>query len=222
MLESYFSPIDNYCERLGPEFWAEPLNAVTNGIFLVTAFLALRLARSRAPGVTFQAGTLIAMVAIIGVGSFLFHTLAVYWAMLADVIPISIYQILFLIFYCRTVVGLPAVQVVGYLVAFFVTSVAFGMLPHHWLNGSLSYGPALVFIAGLGIYHWRTHKREPFALLLAAGFFALSLTFRSLDMQLCDQWSIGTHLVWHLLNGVVLYLTTRGFVVNLEPNRISR
>ena len=29
--------MDNYCERVGPEFWSEPLNAVTNAAFLVAA-----------------------------------------------------------------------------------------------------------------------------------------------------------------------------------------
>ena len=31
------APIDAYCERLGPQFWAEPVNAATNGAFLIAA-----------------------------------------------------------------------------------------------------------------------------------------------------------------------------------------
>jgi len=33
--------IDLYCERLGPEFWAEPINALTNGAVLYLAARAL-------------------------------------------------------------------------------------------------------------------------------------------------------------------------------------
>ena len=32
--------IDNYCERLDPGFWAEPLNAVTNAAFVIGAMIA--------------------------------------------------------------------------------------------------------------------------------------------------------------------------------------
>lgn len=217
---SAFAPIDLYCERLGPHFWAEPLNALSNAAFLVAAWLAWRLARSRPQGVTLQGGVLIGMMATIGVGSFLFHTLAVGWALWADVIPISVYQLLFLVFYVRSVAGAPLWLTAASVAAFFGTSAAFGALPAHWLNGSLSYGSALVFIAGLGLWHWRTGRQAPWALLGAAGVFVVSLTFRSLDMALCPHLSVGSHAVWHLLNGVVLYLTTRGFVFN--EGRVTR
>ena len=42
MPSSAFTPLDLYCERLGPEFWAEPLNAISNGGFIVAAWLAWR------------------------------------------------------------------------------------------------------------------------------------------------------------------------------------
>ena len=29
--------IDGYCERTGPEYWSEPVNAVTNAAFLIAA-----------------------------------------------------------------------------------------------------------------------------------------------------------------------------------------
>ena len=40
--------IDIYCERLGPGFWAEPLNATSNLAFIVSAtLLAWGLHRER-------------------------------------------------------------------------------------------------------------------------------------------------------------------------------
>ena len=39
-MERWTRQIDIYCERLGPGFWAEPVNALSNGAFLVAgAFL---------------------------------------------------------------------------------------------------------------------------------------------------------------------------------------
>lgn len=221
MLDSLFTPIDNYCERLGPEFWAEPLNAVTNAGFIVATLLMWRLVRARGQGFTLQSGILTAMMAVIGVGSFLFHTLAVRWAMLADVIPIALYQLLFLVFYTHTVIGQSVARVTVWVLLFLGMGYGFDAMPRHWLNGSLGYVPALIFVVVMGLYHWRSRKQEPLVLLASAGIFALALTFRSLDLQLCESLQIGTHFVWHLLNSVVIYLATRAFVVNLPAPSIS-
>jgi hypothetical protein len=40
----------------------------------------------------------------------------------------------------------------------------------------------------------------------AAGTLAVSLTFRSIDMTVCDALPLGTHFLWHSLNGLALYL----------------
>ena len=208
------TPLDLYCERLGPELWAEPLNALTNGGFIVAAWLAWRLASTlpgRTPGATHL---LISLQATIGVGSFLFHTLAVTWAMWADVIPIFLFQLLFLVLYLTRVARVQGLVCAGWVMAFGVASWGFAALPTHWLNGSLSYGSAFVFLAGLAVHHRRTARRQPNALVLASGLFALSLACRSLDMQACDWLSTGTHPLWHLLNAGVLYLSTQALVLN--------
>ncbi|EJL94051.1 Alkaline phytoceramidase (aPHC) [Herbaspirillum sp. CF444] len=220
MNESFFAPVDLYCERLSPNFWAEPVNALSNAGFLLAAYCVWRLLESRGLKTSITTWILTLMIAVIGIGSFLFHTFAVRWALFADVIPISIYQVLFLTFYLCQVARLSALKVGGWVIAFFAVTYWFGALPAQWLNGSLSsYGSAWLFIAGLGIYHWRTRKHEPMALLLAAGVFSLSLIFRSADMAVCKYLSIGTHMFWHLLNSVVLYLTTRAFILNLRAFR---
>ncbi|MBT0571053.1 alkaline phytoceramidase [Curvibacter sp. CHRR-16] len=220
MTQSLFTPVDLYCERLSPDFWAEPVNAISNAGFLLAAYFAWRLLRSRGLKTSITAWMLTLMVAVVGIGSFLFHTFAVRWALFADVIPISIYQVLFLTFYLHQVARLSALKVGAWIIAFFATTYGFDALPAQWLNGSLSsYGSAWLFVAGLGVYHWRTGKQEPRALALAAGVFSLSLIFRSMDLAVCEYISIGTHLFWHLLNSMVLYLTTRAFLLNLRITR---
>lgn len=221
MPSTAFTPIDLYCERVDPGFWAEPLNAVTNGAFVLAAWLAWRLTRAQPGRTPWATWALIAMLATIGVGSFLFHTLAVTWAMWADVIPIFLYQLLFLVLYTRRVMRLSVPACGAWVLAFFAASWGFGALPVRWLNGSLSYGSAFVFLAALAVIHWRhpggptlQRRREPAALALATGLFALSLTFRSLDMAACSWLSVGTHPLWHLLNAGVLYLSTRALVLN--------
>lgn len=208
------TPLDLYCERLGPEFWAEPLNALSNGGFIVAAWMAWRLAGALPGRTPLATHLLIGLLASIGVGSFLFHTLAVTWAMWADVIPIFLYQLLFLVLYVGRVARVRPLASAGWVALFFLASWGFAALPERWLNGSLSYGSAFVFVAGLAVYHWRTGQREPRGLALATLLFAVSLTCRSLDMQVCGWLSTGTHPLWHLLNAGVLYLSTRALVLN--------
>ena len=80
------------------------------------------------------------------------------------------------------------------------------------LGGSLTYAPALVALFGFGVYHYRTQQQERWTLLAAAAAFLLSLSFRTVDADVCDAVPIGTHFMWHVLNAVVMYLLFRGLV----------
>src|SRR4028119_1789482 len=92
--------IDAYCERLGPGLWAEPVNALTNAAFLVAAVLMWR----RWPGEPL-ARALSAVLFLIGLGSFWFHTLATPWAAAADTLPILLYILLYVFAAHRRVWG---------------------------------------------------------------------------------------------------------------------
>lgn len=211
---SLSAAIDLYCERTSPGFWAEPVNALTNLSFVLAAIAIMGLMRRDGIRASAPAVFLTANMACIGIGSFLFHTLANRWTMFADVLPIFIYQMAFLVLYARNIGGLAPSRVAALVLVYVLVSVGFATLPSAWVNGSLAYGGALVFIAAIGIYHRAAGKREPLILLLAVFVFVVSLSFRSLDMALCETATLGTHFLWHLLNGLVLYLTTRAYVLN--------
>lgn len=205
--------IDIYCERTMPGLLDEPLNALSNAAFFIAAFAALILAKQQ-KAISLQTCLLIALVTAIGIGSSLFHTFANTWSKFADVIPILLFQISFIIIYARHVIELSSLKITGLVALFFAASVVAGMMPYDWLNGSLGYAPALMFLIGYGIYHWRAQKAEPFILLITAFVFSVSLTFRSIDMWVCPYLAIGVHYMWHILNGVTLYLTMRALLVN--------
>ena len=201
-----------YCERLGSGLWAEPVNTFTNLAFLVGALASWRMA-SRSGSVPGSIATLIGLMAIIGIGSALFHTLATAWAGVLDVVPILIFQLYFLWLYSRRVVFLrtsySALAVTSLLV---VTLVGRAVPLSHEL--SLSQVPALVPLLGFGIYHYYAQKRESLTMIAAAGVFALALTFRTLDGVACPYFPLGTHFLWHLLNSAVAFLAFRGLVSN--------
>jgi hypothetical protein len=73
------------------------------------------------------------------------------------------------------------------------------------LNGSVAYLPAILFLTGLGVYHYQVYGGRP-VVLAAAGLFLISLFFRTIDNAICDVIPLGAHYLWHVLNGVVLFL----------------
>ncbi|MEG4029894.1 MULTISPECIES: ceramidase domain-containing protein [unclassified Microcoleus] len=201
-----------YCERLIPGLWSEPLNAISNVSFIIAAWAIWQLARRHhkiSPGIWI----LIALTTSIGIGSFLFHTFATRWANLLDVIPILVFQLCFIWLYSRRVVRMNQGYAGVLLAAFFFVS-DFSKQFTNILNGSLSYAPAFLVLLGLGLYHYRQQKREPFILLAATGVFLLALAFRTLDRAICPFFSTGTHFLWHLCNGVLLYLSARSLLLN--------
>ena len=209
------SYIDIYCERLVPGLWAEPLNLVTNMAFIFAAIAAFVLTK-RLGAFDYRSSILVGLIACIGTGSAAFHSFATFPAMMMDVLPILLFQICFIAFYALGVIRMRGTFVLGLLAMFFVTMAASMQLPREWLNGSLEYLPALLFLLGLAVWHWRYAAASRCGLFMAALVFVCSLTFRSIDMALCDAWVYGTHFMWHCLNSVVLYLSYRGYVLNVK------
>ncbi|MCD8496714.1 MAG: ceramidase domain-containing protein [Alphaproteobacteria bacterium] len=213
-----FNFIDIYCERTGPGFLAEPINAFTNLAFFIAAFLALLLARKE-KALDWRSGILIGLIVVIGTGSTFFHTFATFWAMLSDSLPILIYQITFIIFYAWRVMGWNKWRILALLGAFFFVQYLAALAPRDWINGSMEYAPAFLFLLGLAVWHAKNAARENWNLLAAAAIFSVSLVFRSIDDALCPQIPVGTHFLWHVLNGALLYLTARAYLLSArKPN----
>ena len=224
MPETWLIPIDSYCERLGPGFWAEPLNALTNGAFIVAAPYALMLWR-RTEARDWAALWLIAVTAIVGIGSFLFHTFANRWSLLADVIPIAVFIYSYFLLAMRRylMLRLASAIVATALFALFNMSfdrLWFAILPGVTLNGSVGYIPAVLALLMVGIVCMAVDVREPGrALLTAAGVFALSLTFRSVDGLICPSLPLGTHFIWHGLNAFVLGILMKAAIDHSSRKR---
>lgn len=195
-----------YCERgFDPEFWAEPVNAVSNAAFLIAGALIIAR-RSHDRG----AALLGLVVLVIGVGSFLFHTFATRWALVADVGPIQIFIALYFYLAMRRLVGLGAASALAATVAFMAAAALLPQMfpprePWRGLGGYLGG-----FLGLLGLGAWLAIAGGPSRaagrkLLAVAALFGVSLGFRTLDGAVCATLSTGSHAVWHMLNAVVLY-----------------
>jgi hypothetical protein len=196
--------VDGYCERLGPGLWGEPLNSLSNVAYLVAAVLVWRLAAGD------RVGRLLAgLIGLVFAGSAVFHLLATRWAAVGDSAGILVFVLVYAVLFARVFFGRRWAWLAA--PAFVALTVATALL-----GGGL-YLSALI---GLGIFaallalerdaYW-TH----FA--VAGAVFALSLSLRTVDRDVCDFVPVGTHFLWHLLNGLVLYLVSRTVLLKRSP-----
>ena len=213
MATGWWEPVRDYCERTGPGLWAEPLNAVSNAAFVVAAILLLRRGRSPdriADGFAW-------LVGLIGIGSALFHTLAVHWSMLADVVPIALFIHAYVFLALRRFLGFSAIAALGGTLAFAVAAAFFepalsrlvGQPLGPLTNGSIDYAPAALALFGVGAASRAWGHRAGAALIGIGALFLASLAARTFDAALCPVVPFGTHWLWHLLNACVLYALVR-------------
>jgi Ceramidase len=199
-----------YCERIDPSFWAEPVNALSNAAFLIGAAFAYRNWR-RASSDDIAALLLIGVTALVGLGSFAFHTLATRGAALLDILPIAVFIHGYLFVALRRFIGLGCLASLAIVVAFFAFREGLAtVLPRGLLNGSVGYLPALAAMLVIGWIVRATRAGK--TVLAAAAVFAVSLTFRTIDLAVCTSLPFGTHAAWHTLNAVVLYLLVRAAI----------
>ena len=205
------TPLDLYCERTDASFWSEPVNALSNVAFLIAAAVAFRLWR-RGDRDDWPALALIAVVAAVGIGSFVFHTVATRAAILADVIPIAIFIYGYLLLALVRFLHLKAVTAGAIVVAFAASAQTLAAsAPPRLLNGSVGYLPALAALVAVALSAGEPAARR--SLGLAAAVFAVSLAFRTADTAICAEFPLGSHFVWHVLNAVVLYMLLRTAIV---------
>ncbi len=202
----WLAPIDAYCERLGSGLMAEPLNALSNAAFIIAALWAAQAARRRG-GVDPVIWLLIALVFVIGLGSLAFHTFANVWSSLADVLPITLFIYGYLAFALRRFLALDWWKVaLGMACLFAATFAAERIMPPGFMNGSGAYLPALVASVLVSLQLLKDGHPAQLNVSLASTVLFVSLIFRTADQVLCSFLPIGTHFVWHMLNGLVLAL----------------
>lgn len=193
--------LDDYCERTGAGYWAEPVNAVTNIAFVLAAAIMWPRVRELP-----MARALCVVLFGIGIGSYLFHTHATRWAEVADVLPIQAFILLYLFLVGRDFLSVRPLWAAAIAIGFFpyaaVLVPVFARIPGFALSAGYAPVPVLILIFAALL-----RKRAPATareMALGAAILVVSLVFRTFDMPLCDVVPVGTHFVWHLLNATML------------------
>ena len=206
-MSTWFDSVDIYCERLDASFWAEPINAISNLSFIVAGLLLWRL---KSPRATVMAILLI----LIGLGSFSFHTYANRLTGLFDVLAIALYLVAFAFLipkqWSKSSIWIQLGSVLVLIICIVLTQLLISTLKptFPWLPPGMYLGAWLTLI----IYALVTQSSNSQAarfLWLAIIIFPFSLMSRQLDIPLCD-FTGGSHWLWHLINGLTLYLSSYG------------
>ena len=210
---NWLESIDLYCERTGPELWSEPLNALSNLAFIAVAVALWRRAGPQAAG---DIRLLDALIAAVGLGSLVFHTVATRWAAVLDIGFIAIFVLVYHQRFQVRLLGRSQAAAWGGVGLFLVLAAGFVAATKLWvtlpLNGSEIYLPPFALLL---VCARQAHARAPQAarwLNLAAALLLVSLTCRAVDQALCPVWPLGTHLGWHLVNAAMLYCCMRGLL----------
>ena len=210
--EKLLSPIDVYCERTSALYWAEPVNALTNLVFILVGcyfLLVIKKQELKSKSLKFLSVNTI----VVGVGSFLFHTHANFWSMWFDILPILV--LICAIFYIvgRHMLNFSKMVSVFLVIGFFVVGYALQVLVPPYFNGSIVYSHA---VFGLLVVSYLLGKHSPKVgkyYLASTGAFFISLTFRTFDHEICDLFPLGTHFLWHTFNGATLWFAIQGVYV---------
>lgn len=223
---SYFEYIDQYCERTAQGLLNEPLNAITNLAFIIAAVVVIKLAAKRQETITTSVGILLFFLVCIAFGSGAFHTFANRWSEIADVAAIALYLHFYTAVFLRYAARWPWRTAWLGIPVFFLANQALAPVWTHlldfgsaWPSGYMAAWTCLLMMVLYALIKGVTGKLK---LLAAAVVFLISIWFRQQDMALCDTYPHGTHFLWHILNAVVLGLTSMAAVNFSQENRIYR
>lgn len=205
--------MDSYCERVAPGFWGEPLNSATNLAFLGAALALWWMSRGDRPSVR----ALPVLIGLIFVGSAAFHTAATRWGAALDSGFIAVFQLYYIALYTHLFWQVRWRRAWLAAPAFFAYTVIVALT----VGGQSMYLAALSVLIGLAVAMRWTGRAHWWWFALAAGVFAVSLTFRTIDDAVCGSLPTGTHFVWHLLNATTLFIVSRAAIVRARELRRS-
>lgn len=196
----YFGPI--YCETpdlVGAKFPVEPWNAYSSLAIILFAVIAAFVTAFRNPR-AYALYFLCLLLAINGIGSFLWHGLRTRWALALDVFPALVFLLCFMFLWARKIFSVR--QAVLVVLAFFLIQAGQRYIAPNLASIGIwvALAPAVILIALWLIMRTITISRRAAIYGSAALLSSLvGLAMRTLDRRICSFVPSGTHFLWHML-----------------------
>jgi len=218
--------LDKYCERIAPGLWQEPLNFISNLAFFLVAFIIIRnflFSRHTTFKSQWDIWLLVTLCVFIAIGSGLWHLFATRKFLWFDRIPILVFINVYLISCLRRVLILSWISILMLFIIYHIFNTTVQILSSpSTLNGSLFYVPTLIYLTGIAIFVYRQKSKMYQIYTLATLCFSSALILRTIDLEVCHQFPIGSHFLWHILIAITLFLLLKalilGQIVELTTN----
>lgn len=208
-------PFPTYCERGDSlEFFAEPLNAISNLAFIFAGFGIYRLLiKNRIQQIEYK--IVLILILLVGFGSFLWHATRNSFTLLLDIVPTALtFTLITYIFLSKLMQNRLLALLIAMLllpVRFFISSFAPTDIISSLIRNSIIFTTFLVLI----VWSFKKHGRIAFEGLSVLVIYLLAISTRGIDLQVCPTFNIGTHFLWHIFNALAAYLALR-FLIKLK------
>lgn len=211
------------CERTSEGLLGEPLNALSNGFFIIVAIVIYRYYH-RHPDLRgkwiWDIHALTFLTFTIGVCSTIFHMYPTPTTELMDIIPIVAFIMLFFTSIIVRIGKTNTFQTIICLMAFVGSTHIFVSQFPDALNDSIGYLSTMTALVVIALYLHMLRRPSSHQFLLAALLGVISLFFRAVDNAACGVLPTGTHFLWHSFNAVLIYILMRQVIRNV--NREAR
>ena len=198
-----FGPI--YCEDTIAlsSFPIEPVNTISNAAIVLFGVASLYYVSKRAPR-SYDLYALGVLLVANGIGSALWHGYRQGWALAFDVTPGLLF--LFALSFCWARRLWSAFAAMLLAAAFFGATLISGILVAgmpRWVG----LAPAVVATGVLLIVQTAIRSRQAALWGVAALASTLTaLTFRTIELDICDYVPFGTHFLWHIFNSAGAFM----------------
>lgn len=205
-----------YCERSGPGPFDEPINVISSLAFAIAAVLAAGRMQGL-PGLSRGARLLPWSLAMVSIGSTLYHTYRSPLTFLGDVIPLvvfiagSIYLVLRKVLDGTAEIVLVSTGFVGFQI------ILLNLVPSDFLNGSTPHLINLLFISPIMALTIQRYDSLVLNVVAIGVFYALAFVFRTVDLSMCPWLPLGTHFLWHIAGAAAGFFVIR-LVFVIEVN----
>ena len=224
MAMDWLQPLFSYCERgIDTSTWAEPLNLVTTGLWLLVGIWLWVLVRTQ--GFAYQRPSiqyvLVLLIVLSSVADFGVHIQANQADKVLVLLSWLIFSGLYFYLMCTRFLRLKhrsaliitlAVGVVGSLVAI-VPCILGYCLP----ASALGLFPLVVLVVITHLLHQRNHPATRW-LAGASVLLALGLVANVLDTPLCQAtmtsagYVLGWHYIWHMVSAIGVFILTQAMI----------
>ena len=198
----------------------QALNIVSNIAFVIGAIYAFHIWYQHQSKDYFSL-VLISLVALIGIGSFIFHAFPSDVTIWIDLIPIQIFVLSYFAYIgAKYFKASTLIIILSLVLFFFARQYWIAYMPSGALGGGITHIPTLLLLTSCGLLLLSRYKDFSIKLLSAAFIYMVALFVRAWDKEISLEFWIGVywHWAWHILTAITASILISA-IVNHPANK---